>query len=89
MTPPRSPRHRDEPRVPLAANSRSAAPASGRISLTPDLASDAAPSPGLGAVSAGHGYHERGQDHHASERREHGDYGSHASIAGVIWEKAP
>ncbi len=44
---------------------------------------------GLGAVSAGHGYHERGQDHHASERRERGDYGSHASIVGVIWEKAP
>jgi hypothetical protein len=43
----------------------------------------------LSRVSAGHGYHERGQDHPAPERRERGDYGPHAFIAGVIWEKAP
>ena len=44
---------------------------------------------GLAAVSVGHGDHEGGQDHPAPERRERGDYGSHASIVGVIWEKAP
>ena len=39
---------------------------------------------GFGAVPVRHGYHEGGQDHPASERRERGDYGPHVSIVGVI-----
>ena len=44
---------------------------------------------GFGAVTEGHGHHEGGQDHPASERRERGDYGPHVSIVGVICGKAP
>ena len=44
---------------------------------------------GLRTVALSHRHREGGQDHPAPERRERGDYGPHASIVGVIWEKAP
>ena len=44
---------------------------------------------GFRAVAGGHGNRAGGEDHPATERRERGDYGPHASIVRGICEKAP